>query len=285
VDSTFEVFVSYGHDDAAWVRTLAENLERKGIHTFFDLWEISPGDVLVHRLEAGLRTSRNGILVVSPASVARPWVQQEYAVMVGQAVAGTQRLIPVLLGDVELPPFAASRVWVDFRGADGPEYERRFGELVAALKGELPTRPEPDGRLVLPPGTGLRPEGARGPVLRIGAAETVLAVNGEREVRGRPVGPSHDLEARVWQAERARRLRLRDGEAMVRTADGRPGVDGSGVQQRLVEVGLGLAEAFLPRRSRQDWPRRWPAPWGPTRRCGWGWRSPSQGGWTCPGRP
>ena len=90
----------------------------------------------------------------------------------------------MLLGEVELPPFAASRVWVDFRGAAGPEYQRRFDELVAALTDELAVRREADGRLVLPQGTGTRREGARRTVLRIAADETVLAVEGEREVGG-----------------------------------------------------------------------------------------------------
>jgi tetratricopeptide (TPR) repeat protein len=246
MDSAFEAFISYGHEDAAWVRNLAENLERAHVRTFFDQWDIGPGDVLVHRLEEGLRSSRNGILVISPASVARPWVQQEYAVMVGRAVAGTQRLIPVLLGEVELPPFAASRVWVDFRRVDGPEYVRRFGELVEALKGQRPARPEPDGRLVWPKGSGLRPEGDRGAVLRIGATQTVLVVDGEQEVGGRPRGPNHRLEARLWQVERARRLGLRDGQAVLRAPTPQAGAGGSGVHQRLLEVGMALAEAFLP---------------------------------------
>jgi tetratricopeptide (TPR) repeat protein len=246
VDSTFEVFISYGHDDAAWVRTLAENLERRGIRTFFDEWEIRAGDVLVHKLEEGLRSSRTGIVVVSPASVARPWVQEEYAAMVTAAVAGRQRLIPVLLGEAELPPFAASRLWVDFRQVDGTEYQRRFDELVAALKDELPVRPEPDGRLVLPEGTGTRPEGARRAILRIATEQTVLAVDGEREVAGRPAGPSHDLETRRWQAERARRLALANGEAMLRSTEREAGANVSGVRERLVEFGMGLAAACLP---------------------------------------
>jgi hypothetical protein len=33
VDSTSEVFISYGYADAAWVGTLAENLERAGVRT------------------------------------------------------------------------------------------------------------------------------------------------------------------------------------------------------------------------------------------------------------
>jgi len=144
-DETFDVFISYGHQDADWVRTLAENLHRAGLDVFLDEWEIAPGDVVVHNLEHGLLSSRNGVLVVSPASVSRPWVQQEYAVMVGRAVENKQRLIPVLVGDdVEVPPFAATRLWVDFRRVDRPEYERRVQRLVAALRGERPQRPPRD---------------------------------------------------------------------------------------------------------------------------------------------
>jgi TIR domain len=126
---------------------LAENLHRAGLTVFFDEWEIGGGDVLVERLQAGLRTARTGILVLSRTSVARPWVQEEYAALMTGAVAGRQRLIPVLLDDVELPPFVASRIHVDFGSTDNPEYERRFNELVQAVRGER-GRP-PDRRLSL----------------------------------------------------------------------------------------------------------------------------------------
>jgi hypothetical protein len=147
-DQSFDVFISYGHADASWVHGLAEDLHQAGLDVFLDKWEIGAGDVVVHQLERGLLNSRNGVLVVSPASVERPWVLQEYAVMVDRAVANKQRLIPVLLGDVEVPPFAAIRLWVDFRGVDGSEYERRVQQLAAALRGERPQRPprRPRGR-------------------------------------------------------------------------------------------------------------------------------------------
>ncbi|HXM56110.1 MAG TPA: toll/interleukin-1 receptor domain-containing protein, partial [Candidatus Dormibacteraeota bacterium] len=115
--SGFDVFVSYAHTDGAWVRTLAENLERAGLHVFFDEWEIGPGDVVVHRLDEALRITRNGIVVVSPASMVSPWVAEEYAAMVARAVSEGLRLVPVLLGDAEMPPLLANRRWVDFRGA------------------------------------------------------------------------------------------------------------------------------------------------------------------------
>jgi TIR domain-containing protein len=151
MESSFDVFVSYGRQDGDWVRVLADNLYRTGFEVFFDEWEVGGGDVLVHRLETGIRAASNGVLVVSPVSVARPWVLEEYAAMLTRAVAGQQRLIPVLLGEAELPPFLASRVWVDFRDAVGPEYEQRFAELVRALRGERGRRPPRDGRVVLPP--------------------------------------------------------------------------------------------------------------------------------------
>ena len=137
----FDVFISYGTPDQVWVRSLAEHLYRAGLEVFYDEWEIGPGDVLVHKLDEGIRTSRNGVLVVSPIALSRPWVTQEYAAMLTRAVAGQQRLIPVLFGEAELPPFLAARLWVDFRGVDGPEYDRLVNRLVAALRGERPPRP------------------------------------------------------------------------------------------------------------------------------------------------
>jgi tetratricopeptide (TPR) repeat protein len=244
MDETFDVFVSYGHHDADWVHTLAENLHRLGLDVFLDAWEIAPGDVVVHRLERGLLAARNGVLVVSSASVSRPWVQQEYAVMVDRAVAGKQRLIPVLLGDVEVPPFAATRRWVDFRGVDGPEYQRRVRELVAALQGERPQRPGRERDLLPPPGSGFRPEGARRATLRITLDETVLNVDGQ-QIRGRPTGLSHRLEEQLWQVQRARRHG--PAAALPLRAAGVADAAGVTVHGRLIELGIELAEAFVPR--------------------------------------
>ena len=133
-----DVFISYGHADADWVRTLAENLYQSGLELFFDEWDIAPGDVLVHKLDAGILASRSGILVVSPTALTRPYVQAEYAALMGRAIERGQRLIPVLLKDAEMPPLLASRIWVDFRNADGPDYLARVGELVRALRADEP---------------------------------------------------------------------------------------------------------------------------------------------------
>jgi hypothetical protein len=84
----FDIFISYAHADGDWVRVLAENLHQQGLQVFFDEWEIDPGDVLVHRLDKGILNSRNGILVVSPDSLSRPWVAEEYAAMIADFHGG-----------------------------------------------------------------------------------------------------------------------------------------------------------------------------------------------------
>jgi TIR domain len=126
-----DVFVSYGHADAEWVRTLAGNLYQSGVEVAFDEWEIGPGDVLIHKLDEMLLTSRDGILVVSPASLRSRYVQREYAALMQRSIERGRRLIPVLLQDAELPPLLSTEIWVDFRNVDGPDYLARVQALVA----------------------------------------------------------------------------------------------------------------------------------------------------------
>ena len=101
----WDVFISYGHADADWVGTLAANLHRVGFNVFYDVWELVGGDPVTGRLEEGLKAATHGILVVSPFSLSRGWVQEEYQVLLRQAVENpARRLIPVLYRDAELPP-------------------------------------------------------------------------------------------------------------------------------------------------------------------------------------
>jgi hypothetical protein len=241
----FDVFISYAHADADWVRVLAENLHQQGLQVFFDEWEIGPGDVLVHRLDKGILNSRNGILVVSPDSLSRPWVAEEYAAMITRAVAAKQRLIPVLLKDAELPPLLASRVYIDFRQVDGPLYDQRLKELVAALKGERRGPPPRTGELQPPPGTGFRAEGALRYRLRITPQEVTL-VNGGKPVQHRPRGLDHAAEQRLWELERARR-RGGSADTHLHRAATSPntGMEEAPLHSCSLSVGAALNQAFL----------------------------------------
>jgi TIR domain/CHAT domain len=191
----WDVFVSYGHEDAEWVRVLAGNLHRAGFDVFLDEWELVGGDRFAGRLEEGIRGSASGVLVVSPHALSRPWVQEEYEALLRLAVEQRERrLIPVLYADGDLPPFLGNRLWVDFRGAatTGPEYQARLGELVRYLQGRpAADRPARDGTVRWPRGAGgevLRPAGALRAELRLSAAEVSL-VAGADQITQEPRGP------------------------------------------------------------------------------------------------
>jgi hypothetical protein len=147
-----DVFVSYAREDADWARALAGRLAGHGLEVFFDQWSVQPGDVVVHRLEQALRESASGIAVVSPAWVVLPRALEEYAALIQSAADRGLRFIPVLLGDVDLPPFAANRVWRDFRNVHGRAYEDKVSELAAVISGQVPGE---DDELAAVPGENL----------------------------------------------------------------------------------------------------------------------------------
>jgi len=239
-DDLRDVFISYGHADAAWVRTLAANLHHAELEVFYDEWRIEHGDVLVHKLDEGILTSRNGILVVSPASLSRPYVQAEYAAMMRRALAGKQRLIPVLLKDGELPPLLATLVPVDFRNADGPDYHARLAELIRVLKGEPAGPPPRTGERRLPPGSGYQIAGTRSCRLTISREHTAFSADGAELAAGNPPNPGLDIADLVWRLERAR-----GGLGPIRDASGAASHNAE-LERTLEEVGVQLAAAFLP---------------------------------------
>jgi hypothetical protein len=146
----FDAFVSYGRGDADWVHTLAENLERLGLHVFLDDWELVPGDLLAVKLQEGLAAADAVVLVVSARPAGRGWVNEEYAAAIAKAAAGQRPLIPVIYGDVALPEFVASRLYIDFRNLDSPAaYEAKIRDLAAAIRGQPSgVRPRPGGGIV-----------------------------------------------------------------------------------------------------------------------------------------
>ncbi len=220
------------------MRVLAENLHQSGLNVFFDEWEIAPGDVLAHKLDEGIRNSRNGVLVVSQTAFERPWVKEEYAAMMTRAVAGQQRLIPVLIEDAEMPPLLASRVWVDFRNADGPVYRTRLQELIKALTSR-PGPPPRTGELQPPPGTGFQAQGSMQRWLRIDRNQVELS-GGDKPVQGVAAGLDSSLEQRLWELERAHRSGQHLLSYPVR------GAGGQALETLLADAGLQLGQAFLP---------------------------------------
>jgi hypothetical protein len=133
-----DVFLSYAREDADWAAKLADRLVGHGAKVFFDEWSLLPGDVVVHKIDAAVRESRSGIVVISPASVASPRALAEYAALARASATRGLRFIPVLIGDVLLAPSAENRVWRDFRDVTGRRFDEKAAELAAAVLGREP---------------------------------------------------------------------------------------------------------------------------------------------------
>jgi len=236
----YDAFVSYGHGDADWVHTLAENLERLELHVFLDDWELVPGDLLAVRLQEGLAAADAVVFVVSAQSVGRGWVNEEFAAAIAKAAAGQRRLIPVICGDVALPEFVASRFYIDFRDLDSPAaYEAKVRELAAAIRGQpRGVRPRLGGGIV-PPSGAYRAEGPRSARLTI--TEDLVTFSTEAtEATHRPSG----LDARaIALLNQAAVSRTRPGAGPLRAAA--VGTASVGMHAALVQAGTALGRCFL----------------------------------------
>ncbi|WP_319594492.1 tetratricopeptide repeat protein, partial [Streptomyces sp. ID05-04B] len=236
--------MSYAHDDRPWATFLAENLHRLGLEVFLDQWEVTAGDRLASRLQDGLAKAGAVVVVVSEHWVASGWCGEEFAAAVTAAVERGQRLVPVLLGEVALPPFVASRLYVDFRHVASPQqYVGLVERLERAVRG-LPTgqRPERGEPLVAPP-TAYWPEGPTPTELRIGQESVVFSTAGG-EVSCAPRGVDQDLERKLWELHRAR-AGATGGTTLRRPPKGDAQAAVTGPSGALSAVGEALGRRFV----------------------------------------
>jgi hypothetical protein len=157
-----------------------------------------------------------------------------HAALMDRAIMRGQLLIPVLLKDAAMPPLLASRLYADFRNADGPDYQTEFNKLVLALKGERPGRP-PD----LPPDSGYKIAGTQSLRLSIGPERTSLSGDGI-DVAGPPPAADFDFDDLLWRLKRARAHWGPQRDAAGTT------ISRDALEPVLDELGGKLAAAFLP---------------------------------------
>jgi hypothetical protein len=111
---TWHVFLSYRSVHRPWVLQLYDVLRSLKFEVFVDQFVLRANDNLVRALATGLDESVAAILVWSQASEDSAWCQKEYDSLDRRETQGRLRYGVVRLGDVELPGFAADKVYVDF---------------------------------------------------------------------------------------------------------------------------------------------------------------------------
>lgn len=105
-----KAFVSHASEDKErFVIPFATALRAKGIDAWVDRWEMRLGDSLVDKIfEEGLKDASAVIIVLSNASIAKPWVREELnGAFVKRMEKGT-RIIPICSGQLRGPASATA---------------------------------------------------------------------------------------------------------------------------------------------------------------------------------
>jgi hypothetical protein len=134
----WDVFISYGHADSDIALRIRTALTKKGVdRVWIDVEQILPGDVFVKKIEDGLERSSAVAILISPASLASGWVEEEYtrAISLTKRLRNSVRVIPVVIKAASVPGFLASRSWVDFQD------ESRFDANIDLLAKGILRRP------------------------------------------------------------------------------------------------------------------------------------------------
>lgn len=118
----WDVFICHASEDkAAVARPLARALRHQGLKVWFDEFVLKVGDSLRGKIDDGLAASRYGIVIISPAFLAKKaWTEWELAGLVARS-DGLERFI--------LP------VWHDVNTADVKRYSPPLADKIAARTG------------------------------------------------------------------------------------------------------------------------------------------------------
>ncbi|MEU1280882.1 toll/interleukin-1 receptor domain-containing protein [Streptomyces sp. NPDC005805] len=147
-------FLSHASDvKESFVKPLAAGLARHGVRSWVDAWEIEPDDSLPRRVfDEGLTRADAIVLIVSPGSMAKPWVREELEAAVYLRVENGRRLITVCLDGARPPLALAYRLWLTADGTAGgaAAVARRVADAIHGV-------PEPPPPVAAPLVPGLSP--------------------------------------------------------------------------------------------------------------------------------
>jgi len=99
-------FLSYTSDDNELAQRIAESLQASGIDTWWDQWCIRPGNSLRQKIDEGLEDCTHFLVLLTPQSVRKPWVNQEMDAGLVRKLNNDCQFLPVRykLPASDLPP-------------------------------------------------------------------------------------------------------------------------------------------------------------------------------------
>jgi hypothetical protein len=110
------LFVCHASEDKSFVDDLAVYLDSRGVELWYDKREIKIGESIVTKINAGLESASHLVVVLSNASVTKPWVQRELSsTLMRQLQQKAIAVIPLLREDCAIPPLLADIKYADCR--------------------------------------------------------------------------------------------------------------------------------------------------------------------------
>lgn len=95
----WDVFISHASEDKAEVvLPLARELERAGLRVWLDVHQLAIGDSLMAEIDEGLANSSFGVVVLSPAFIAKKWTRSELSGLFAMEQTHGKRVLPVWHG-------------------------------------------------------------------------------------------------------------------------------------------------------------------------------------------
>lgn len=99
-------FLSFSFGDKELAERIAKALMANGIDTWWANWEIGAGDSFRQKIDSGLGNCTHFIVLLTPDSLQKPWVQQEMDAGLVRKINGQAKFIALRAGIApsELPP-------------------------------------------------------------------------------------------------------------------------------------------------------------------------------------
>jgi hypothetical protein len=135
----YDVFISHASEDKdGLVRGLAQALQRRGLEVWYDEFALRIGDSLRRKIDAGLTSSRFGVVVLSPNFFDKNWSNYELNGLVTRELSGDRQIILPLWHDVSredvvrYSPSLADKVALRTSERSIEEIASQIAEVVAA---------------------------------------------------------------------------------------------------------------------------------------------------------
>lgn len=177
-------FLCHSSKDKELARRIAKDFQSQGIETFFDEWEIGPGDSLRQKIDAGLDRCTHFIALLTTNSIEAPWVNAEMDAAFVQKVSGKCKFIPLRFGLAidALPPLLQALNAPQLRNYD--EDVRALVHAIYGVTNKPALGPAPRAIQNRAGATGLSP-----------AAELIARLMIERSEHGDSFDPQFDGDA------------------------------------------------------------------------------------------